>query len=207
MPIALTQTKPSGQNFDQPARAPQLLTWRRTPPTEDAATFETLRNARAAVARRHSHACELEQHCFTLQRDNCDESALVCDTSSGRSVRGAFHRPLLTPRIAEVDADRNARRGTLNGNSFDSASLLITIEDGGEQIEHAEKSRLDDPASFARPLRVRNLFVEVCLPAVLAAPSLWLVRTAHPRFDRPAVEGMTRVDVQVFFFSRTLSSL
>jgi hypothetical protein len=113
----------------------------------------------------------------------------------------------LTPQIAEVDAERRRVERARNGNSFDSATLLMTREERVEQNAGTPNLALDDPASFARPLRVRNLFVEVWLLAVLAAPSLWLVRTAqHGSTARPP-QGMTRVDEQVFFFSRTLSSL
>jgi hypothetical protein len=77
----------------------------------------------------------------------------------------------LTREIAEVDAEERGATSARDGISFDFAMLLMQSERARGELDEDELLRIDNPASFARPLGVENLFVEVWLLAVLAAPS------------------------------------
>jgi hypothetical protein len=78
----------------------------------------------------------------------------------------------LTPQTAEVFAEQKGTPRARNGILFDSATLLSTREEAVGQVALVDHEHVDDPASFARRLRASNLFVEVWLWAMLAAPSL-----------------------------------
>ena len=96
---------------------------------------------------------------------------------------------LLTPQTAEVDAERNRAECEREQISFDFAKLLTVKEARSRELLFARRRRVDDPASFERPLRVGNLLFELWTRAMLAAPSLRRSHPTHVGFDRPAVEG------------------
>ena len=79
---------------------------------------------------------------------------------------------LLTREITEVDALRKVTRAPRNGISFDIAKLLIASKSAHSEVTRSVRSRARDPAAFASRAHRENLFVELSLRAMLAAPSL-----------------------------------
>lgn len=96
----------------------------------------------------------------------------------GRSVSMNIASGLLTPQITEVDAERNRAQLEREQISFDFAKLLTVDEARTREARNPCSLRVDDPASFERPLRVGNLLFELWTRAMLAAPSL---RRTHRR--------------------------
>lgn len=141
---------------------------------------------RALHSPSRSHKCrQAESHHARI----IHKSVHLARNQSGRSVSARFHRGLLTPQIAEVDARLDRTECEREQISFDFAKLLTAREALARKPAHAGLLRVDDPASFERPLRVGNLLFELWTRAMLAAPSPRRSHQAQSRFDRPAVES------------------
>jgi hypothetical protein len=92
-------------------------------------------------------------------------------TSNGRSVEHDLCRRLLTPGNSEVDAARRSVDAARNGIRFEFATLLRRARSPLSQTRSTLRLRANNLASFARRLRVGNLFVELRSEAMLAAAS------------------------------------